>query len=89
MVVFSIVNNAQRAIIGVAAVFMVLPIVAVTLRIYGRHLKGVGLDLSDYLIMGGLVSFCFSGLWLMLTVFRCAPLASVQLIYPVSALCNG
>ncbi|OJJ06579.1 hypothetical protein ASPVEDRAFT_154582 [Aspergillus versicolor CBS 583.65] len=55
MVVFSIVNNAQRAIIGVAAVFMVLPIVAVTLRIYGRHLKGVGLDLSDYLIMGGLV----------------------------------
>lgn len=56
MVVFPIINGAQKAIIGVAAVFMVLPIVAVTLRIYGRHLKGVGLDLSDYLIMGGLVS---------------------------------
>lgn len=84
---FPIVNGAQKATIAVAAVFMVLPIVAVTLRIYGRHLKGVGLDLSDYLIMGGLVGLCFSDCQLMLTASRCVPLASVPLTYPVSYSC--
>ncbi|KAL4784110.1 hypothetical protein BJX76DRAFT_357312 [Aspergillus varians] len=62
MVVFPIVNGAQKAILGVSAVFIVLPCVAVALRIYGRRLKGVRLDLSDYLIMGGLVnSLAFAG----------------------------
>lgn len=84
---FPIVNGAQKAILAVAAIFMVLPIVAVTLRIYGRHLKGVGLDLSDYLIMGGLVRFVSSETRLMLTASRCVPLASVPLTYPVSYLC--
>ncbi|KAL4938328.1 hypothetical protein BDV06DRAFT_215183 [Aspergillus oleicola] len=55
MVVFPVVNTAQKSILGVSGVFIVLPCVAVALRLYGRHLKGVSLDISDYLIMGGLV----------------------------------
>ncbi|KAL4789127.1 hypothetical protein BDV19DRAFT_397416 [Aspergillus venezuelensis] len=55
MVVLPLVNTAQKSILGVSAVFIILPCVAVTLRIYGRRLKGVPLDLSDYLIMGGLI----------------------------------
>ncbi|KAL4962760.1 uncharacterized protein BDV14DRAFT_191416 [Aspergillus stella-maris] len=55
MVVLPVVNNAQKSILGVSAVFIVLPCVAVALRVYGRRLKGVPLDMSDYLIMGGLV----------------------------------
>ncbi|KAL2841874.1 hypothetical protein BJY01DRAFT_217116 [Aspergillus pseudoustus] len=63
MVVFPLVNNAQREIIGVAVAFIVLPCVAVSLRIYGRHLKGVPFDLSDYLIFVGLLSsIAFSSL---------------------------
>jgi hypothetical protein len=57
MVIFPIVNGTQREIIGVAVAFIVLPCVAVALRVYGRHLKGVQLDRSDYLIFCGLVSF--------------------------------
>ncbi|KAL3481340.1 hypothetical protein BJX99DRAFT_271274 [Aspergillus californicus] len=56
MVVFAIVNNAQKTILGISGVFIVLPCVAVALRVYGRRLKGVRLDLSDYLTMGGLAS---------------------------------
>jgi hypothetical protein len=57
MVIFPIVNGAPREIIGVAVAFIVLPCVAVALRVYGRHRKGVPFDRSDYLIFCGLVSF--------------------------------
>ncbi|KAL3459556.1 hypothetical protein BJX64DRAFT_301163 [Aspergillus heterothallicus] len=61
MVVFHIENQVQRALLSVCTIFLVLPIVAVTLRLYGRRLKGIPLDMSDYMILCALlltVGFC-------------------------------
>ncbi|KAL3488316.1 hypothetical protein BJX62DRAFT_212121 [Aspergillus germanicus] len=61
MVVFHIENRTQWSLLSVCVIFLVLPIVAVTLRLYGRRLKGIRLDMSDYMILCALllsVGFC-------------------------------
>lgn len=42
-------------IIIISGVFTALPVIAVALRFYARHLKNVGISADDYLIVPGLV----------------------------------
>lgn len=55
--VFPIERNSQKALIGCAVVFSLLPVIAVVLRIVARsRLKNFSLDLSDWLIILACVS---------------------------------
>jgi hypothetical protein len=56
MVNFPIEKPAQRAVLGVAIAFSILPVVAVGLRLLARKIAGRILDISDYLIMVAAVS---------------------------------
>lgn len=56
--VFPIERTSQKAIIGSAVIFSLLPVIAVVLRIVARsRLKHFSLDLSDWLIILACVSF--------------------------------
>lgn len=58
MYVFPIERTSQKAIIGSAVIFSLLPVIAVVLRIVARsRLKQFSLDLSDWLIILACVSF--------------------------------
>lgn len=59
--VFPIERNSQKALIGCAVVFSLLPVIAVVLRIVARsRLKNFSLDLSDWLIILACVSLSFA-----------------------------
>lgn len=56
--VFPIERDSQKAIIGGAVIFSLLPAIAVVLRLVARsRLKDRRLDLSDWLIVLACVSF--------------------------------
>lgn len=54
-VTFPIVTGDQKAVLGVAISFAILPVVAVCLRILARNIANRKLDLSDYFIMAACV----------------------------------
>jgi hypothetical protein len=56
MVIFPIEKPAQRAVLGVAIAFSILPVIAVALRLLARKVASRGFDISDYLIMVACVS---------------------------------
>ncbi|KAM6477054.1 hypothetical protein HDV62DRAFT_383830 [Trichoderma sp. SZMC 28011] len=62
--VFPIERNSQKALIGCAVVFSLLPVIAVVLRIVARsRLKNFSLDLSDWLIiLACIVAVAYQGL---------------------------
>lgn len=61
--VFPIERNSQKALVGCAVVFSLLPVIAVVLRIVARsRLKNFSLDLSDWLIILACVSLSFARL---------------------------
>ncbi|KAI9374548.1 hypothetical protein BJX61DRAFT_540672 [Aspergillus egyptiacus] len=69
MVVIPVVNTAQRATIGISVAFIVLPCVAVGFRLSARRIKRDWLDLSDYLIVAGLLfAVAYSALSISLVV---------------------
>jgi hypothetical protein len=53
---FPIVTHNQKAVLAVAIVFAILPIIAVTLRLVARRLAKRSLDASDYCIVAACVS---------------------------------
>jgi hypothetical protein len=55
-VIFPIEREAQRAVLAVAVVFSVLPIVACCLRAYARRIVRRKLDASDWCVFAACVS---------------------------------
>lgn len=55
-VTFPIVTGDQKAVLGVAIAFAILPVVAVGLRLLARNIAHRKLDLSDYFIIVATVS---------------------------------
>ena len=53
---FPIERPAQKAVLGVAIAFIILPVILVCLRILARRVASRTLDVSDYLIMVACVS---------------------------------
>ena len=55
MVQFPIVHSSQRAVIAVNVIFLILPTVAVALRLWTRRKRRIPLDAGDILIVIALV----------------------------------
>ncbi|KAL5337237.1 hypothetical protein BJX70DRAFT_399880 [Aspergillus crustosus] len=67
MVIFPLENHNQKTIVGVSIAFIILPSIAVPLRLYGRRLKGLSWDCSDYLIIWAWVnSLAYSSVTILL-----------------------
>lgn len=58
MLTFPIVKSDQKAVLGVAITFAILPVIAVCLRILARHISHRKLDFSDWLIIAATVRGC-------------------------------
>lgn len=56
MMKFSVERSDQVSLLAVAAVFLVLPTVAIILRLLARRIAHRTLDISDYLMVAAWVS---------------------------------
>lgn len=56
MASFPVETSDQKAVLGVAITFAILPVIAVCLRLLARRISRKGFDLSDYCIVTACVS---------------------------------
>lgn len=54
---FPVERTEQTSLLAVAAVFLVLPTIAIILRLLARRIANRALDVSDYLMLAAWVGF--------------------------------